>query len=60
MARMHAEMAKVLRIPAVQARITEMGIDMSASSPDELGKFIAGEVDRWAKVVRDNKIKAGE
>ncbi len=60
MARMHAEMVKVLRIPAVQSRIAEMGIDMTASSPEDLGKFIAMEVDRWAKVVRDNKIKAGE
>ncbi len=60
MTRMHAEMAKVLKIPAVQERISQMGIDMAASSPEELGRFIAGEVDRWGKVVRDNKIKAGE
>lgn len=60
MARMHAEMAKVLKIPAVQERISQMGIDMAASTPEELGRFIAGEVDRWGKVVRDNKIKAGE
>ncbi len=60
MARMHAEMVKVLKIPAVQERINQMGIEMAASSPEELGRFIAGEVDRWGKVVRDNKIKAGE
>lgn len=60
MARMHAEMVKVLKIPAVQTRIAEMGIDMTASSPEDLGKFIANEVDRWGKVVRDNKIRAGE
>lgn len=60
MARMHAEMAKVMKLPAVTERFNQMGIVMAASSPDELGKFIAGEVSRWNKVVRDNKIQAGE
>ena len=60
MSRMHAEMTKVMKLPVVQERFNQMGIVMSASSPDELGKFLAGEVNRWARVVRDNKIQAGE
>ena len=60
MARMHAEMAKVMRLPAVQERFVQMGIVMTASSPDELGKFLANEVERWGKVVKEHKIKAGE
>ena len=59
-ARMNAEIAKSLKIPAVQERLTQMGVDVAASSPDELGRFVAAEVNRWATVVRDNKIKAGE
>ena len=59
-ARMHAEMSKVMRLPAVTERFNQMGITMHASSPDELGKFVANEVSRWARVVRDNKIQAGE
>jgi hypothetical protein len=35
-------------------------VDVAASSPDDLGKFVANEVAKWGKVVRDNKIKAGE
>ena len=58
--RMNAEVAKVLKIPAVQERLTQMGVAITASAPDELGRFVAGEVSRWGKVVRDNKIKAGE
>lgn len=58
--RMNAEVAKALKVPAVQERLAQMGISIAASSPEDLGKFVAGEVDRWAKVVRDNKIKAGE
>jgi tripartite-type tricarboxylate transporter receptor subunit TctC len=58
--RMNAEMAKVLKLPPVQERMTQMGVVVTSSSPDELGKFVAAEVARWGKVVRDNKIKAGE
>ena len=60
MARMHAEMAKVMKLPQVQERFVQMGIVMTASSPDELGKFLGNEVERWAKVVKEHKIKAGE
>ena len=59
-ARMNAEMAKVLKLPAVQERLTQMGVQVSASSPDEFGKFVRGEVERWGKVVRENNIKAGQ
>ena len=59
-ARMNAELTKALKVPAVQERLTQMGVLVASSSPEELGKFVAGEVDRWAKVVRDHKIKAGE
>jgi tripartite-type tricarboxylate transporter receptor subunit TctC len=31
-----------------------------ASSPEEFQKFLVSEVERWARVVRDNKIKPGE
>lgn len=59
-ARMNAEMAKALRLPAVQERLTQMGVQVTASSPDEFGKFVRGEVERWGKVVRENNIKAGQ
>lgn len=59
-ARMNAELAKSLKIPAVQERMSQMGVDVASSSPDELGKFVANEVAKWGKVVRDHKIKAGE
>jgi tripartite-type tricarboxylate transporter receptor subunit TctC len=28
--------------------------------PAELDRFVRGEIARWAKVVKDNKIKAGD
>ena len=59
-ARMNAELAKSLKIPAVQERLAQMGVDVASSSPDELGRFVANEVAKWGKVVRDHNIKAGQ
>ena len=58
-ARMNTELAKALKLPAVQERLIQMGIVVTSSSPEELGKFVAGEVERWGKVVREHGIKAG-
>ena len=57
--RMHAEVSKALKIPAVNEKLVQQGLIMRASSPEEFGKFLATEVERWGKVVRDNKISAG-
>ena len=58
--RMHAELGKVLAQPAVRDKLTQQGMDIVASSSENFGKFVSGEMERWGKVVRDNKIKAGE
>ncbi len=59
-ARMHEELAKALKVPAVAEHLTAQGMTLEASSPEKLQSFIAAEIARWAKVVRDNKINAGE
>jgi tripartite-type tricarboxylate transporter receptor subunit TctC len=58
--RMNAEVAKALKIPAVQERLTQMGVVVTASSPAEFDRFIRTEIEKWGKVVRDNNIKAGQ
>jgi len=58
-ARMNTEFANALKNPGVNEKLAGQGLVMSLSQPAELGKFIANEVERWGKVVRDNKITAG-
>ena len=58
--RMNTELAKALKIPAVQERLSQMGVVITSTSPVEFDRFIRKEVDKWGKVVRDNNIKAGE
>jgi tripartite-type tricarboxylate transporter receptor subunit TctC len=58
--RMNAELVKALALPAVRDKLTQQGMDIVASTPEVFAKFVSGEMERWGKVVRDNKIKAGE
>ena len=58
--RMHAELVKVLGQPAVRDKLTQQGMDIVAGTPDVFAKFVAAEMERWGKVVRDGNIKAGE
>jgi len=55
----HAELVKVLGQPDLRKQLTEtLGMDLAASTPEALQKFLVGEIDRWGKVVRSNNVRA--
>ncbi len=54
------ELQKALKVPAIAEKLQAQGMEIVGSGPDEAQKFLRGEVERWAKVVKDNKIKAGD
>jgi len=57
--RFHSELKKALNLPDVRKTLTEnLGMDLVVSSPEELQKWIVGEMQRWGKVVKDNNIRA--
>lgn len=58
MRHMQEALAETLADPGVRQKIEEQGADVIASSPDECRTFIAAEIDRWGKVIRDNHINA--
>ncbi len=58
--RMHEELAKALKVPAVAEKLTAQGMEIVGGPPEELDRFLKAEIERWAKVVKDNKIKAGD
>jgi tripartite-type tricarboxylate transporter receptor subunit TctC len=58
--RMHAAMTKALQDPTVRRGLTEQGVDYALSSPEALQTFVEGEVARWAKVIKENKISVTE
>jgi len=55
--RLSQELAKILRQPALQSRFTDLGVEFSASSPDEFATYIRTETVKWGKVFRDAKVE---
>jgi tripartite-type tricarboxylate transporter receptor subunit TctC len=57
-ATLHSAVAKVLDMPAVKRRLSEMGGESMPMSAAQFGDFIQAEIDKWAVVVRQAGIKA--
>src|SRR2546430_17363458 len=56
-ARLNDAMVKALRSPDVRDRLTAIGFDVVASTPEEFGQFMKNEVERWTRVVQRGGIK---
>jgi tripartite-type tricarboxylate transporter receptor subunit TctC len=58
--RMYEEINKAIKDPEVAQKLTMQGMDLIGGRPAEFDKFLKSEIDRWAKVVRENKIAFGD
>ncbi|CAN1551496.1 PBP2_Bug27 domain containing protein [Burkholderiaceae bacterium] len=56
--RMNEELNKVLKNPEVAKKLDAQGIDITGGSSAQATAFIENQMDIWAKVVKDNNIKA--
>jgi len=56
--RLNKEINAGLADPKVKARLDDLGGGVLASSPDEFGRLIADETEKWGKVVKFSAIKA--
>jgi tripartite-type tricarboxylate transporter receptor subunit TctC len=58
--RIYDELAKAINTPAVREKLSGQGIDVSGAPGNELDALVRKEIVRWAKVIKDNNIKAGD
>jgi tripartite-type tricarboxylate transporter receptor subunit TctC len=58
--RINEELKKALAEPAVSQKLSEQGMEIVGSTPEEMDRFLRAEIARWAAVVRDSRIKAGD
>ena len=56
--RMNEELNKVLKNPDIAKKLSAQGIDIVGGSQESAGGFIDKQINIWAKVVKDNGIKA--
>ena len=57
-ARLNTEMQRIYKLPDVQERLKTLGLDPILSGPEELSKYQAAEIAKWAKVVKESGAKA--
>jgi len=59
MDKFHAELVKAFNLSDVRKLLTEqLGIDLVVGPPEGLQKWLADEMQRWGKVVKENGIRA--
>ena len=57
-ARLNAEILKVLAMPEVRAQMARQGTDPLGSTPEAYNAFVRTEIDRWSRVARAGGITA--
>lgn len=55
--RLHAATVQALNDPETRRQLLQIGADPAPSSPDELGKFVRREYERYGKLVREAGLK---
>ncbi len=56
--RLSGDMMKALATPEMRERLSNQGIDPVTGGSDEFRKYMAAEIPKWAKVIREAKIPA--
>jgi tripartite-type tricarboxylate transporter receptor subunit TctC len=55
--RLNAEFVKIVRNPDFVQKLAAQGADVIGSSPESFGEHLKMETARWAKIIREAKIK---
>src|SRR5262249_30882213 len=55
---LHREIVKIIALPEVKERLTTLGFDVVASTPEEFDARINAELELWGRVIRAGNIKA--
>jgi tripartite-type tricarboxylate transporter receptor subunit TctC len=55
---LNTEVHKAMRLPDMQEAMKNVGVEVALSTPEEFGRLIESEMQRWGKVVRTLGLKA--
>lgn len=54
--RIHAEVVKLLKLPAVVQRFATLGLDPVGNTPAEFTQFIKADMEKWTKLISELKV----
>jgi tripartite-type tricarboxylate transporter receptor subunit TctC len=54
--KLNAEVVKILNVPEFRKKLEDLGAQPIADTPEQMARLIKDDTERYAKVVRDNKI----
>ncbi len=57
-ARLNAAIVAVMNDPEVRAKLAQTGVVPAADTPEEFGRYLRGEYERWGRIIREKGIKA--
>jgi tripartite-type tricarboxylate transporter receptor subunit TctC len=55
--KLNAEVHKTMRTPAAVDAMNRVGVDVELTTPEEFGRVIASEMQRWGKLIRALNLK---
>ena len=56
--RLNRDIVQVLRMPDLRDRLASLGAEITTGSPHDFAEYIAREIPKWAKVVKDSGARA--
>jgi tripartite-type tricarboxylate transporter receptor subunit TctC len=56
--RLNSEIAKILVMPDIKARLEGLGLVYSPNTPEQFTAFGKAEIAKWTKVVKEGKVKS--
>jgi tripartite-type tricarboxylate transporter receptor subunit TctC len=57
-ARLHSEVAKILRTPEVRQELAALGAEPVGDTPDEFAAFLKADMARWGKIIQEKGIRS--
>jgi tripartite-type tricarboxylate transporter receptor subunit TctC len=57
--KLNAGLNAVLRQPDIAARLNQLNVEARENTPEEFRAFVAAEIEKWGRVVREANIRLG-